>query len=57
MLKHLAERISRQITRSMQSNNTNPTFPSLIIERLYYAEGRHHPDHPSHGSQAGLGCL
>ena len=57
MLKHLAERVSRQITRSTQSNNTNPTFPSLIIERLYYAEGRHHPDHPSHGSQAGLGCL
>ena len=57
MLKHLAERVSRQITRSTQPNTTVPSFPSLIIERLYYAEGRHHPDHPRHGSQAGLGCL
>lgn len=29
-------------------------FPNLIIERLYYAEGRHHPDHPLHGQQTGL---
>ena len=30
------------------------TFPSLLIERLYYAEGRQHPSHPLHGSFAGL---
>ncbi|EAU75297.1 hypothetical protein RS9916_37357 [Synechococcus sp. RS9916] len=24
------------------------------MERLYYAEGRHHPDHPLHGSHTGL---
>ncbi len=30
------------------------TFPNLLIERLYYAEGRQHPSHPLHGSSAGL---
>ncbi len=30
------------------------TFPNLLIERLYYAEGRQHPFHPLHGSYAGL---
>lgn len=29
-------------------------FPNLLIERLYYAEGRQHPSHPLHGSYAGL---
>ena len=57
MLKSFVERISRQVARSTLSNTTVPSFPNLIIERLYYAEGRHHPDHPRHGSQAGLGCL
>ena len=30
------------------------TFPNLLIERLYYAEGRQHPFHPLHGSYADL---
>ena len=30
------------------------TFPNLLIERLYYAEGRQHPSHPLHGSYSGL---
>lgn len=30
------------------------TFPNLLIERLYYAEGRQHPSHPLHGSHSGL---
>ena len=30
------------------------TFPNLLIERLYYADGRQHPFHPLHGSYAGL---
>ena len=30
------------------------TFPNLLIERLYYAEGRQHPSHPLHGSYVGL---
>lgn len=29
-------------------------FPNLLIERLYYAEGRQHPSHPLHGSYADL---
>ena len=57
MLKRLAERVSRQVAMTAHSNDTDPSFPNLIIERLYYAEGRHHPDHPRHGSQVGLGCL
>ena len=30
------------------------TFPNLLIERLYYAEGRQHPFHPLHGSYVDL---
>ena len=33
------------------------TAPQLILERLYYAEGRHHPEHPRHGSFEGLSRL
>ena len=28
--------------------------PDLLIEKLYYAEGRQHPSHPLHGSYVGL---
>ncbi len=56
MFKRLAERVNRGFTLSTATNHATPAFPNLIIERLYYAEGRHHPDHPRHGSQAGLGC-
>jgi anti-sigma factor ChrR (cupin superfamily) len=31
--------------------------PQLMLERLYYAEGRHHPQHPRHGSFEGLSQL
>ena len=27
---------------------------SLVLERLYYADGRHNPNHPRHGSFEGL---
>ena len=30
------------------------SFPNLLIERLYYAEGRQHPSHPLHGSYSEL---
>ena len=30
------------------------TFPNLLIERLYYADGRQNPSHPLHGSYLGL---
>ena len=33
------------------------TAPQLMLERLYYAEGRHHPQHPRHGSFEGLSQL
>lgn len=23
---------------------------NLVLERLYYADGRHNPDHPQHGN-------
>ena len=29
-------------------------LPDLLVEKLYYAEGRHHPDHPLHNSYTGL---
>ena len=29
-------------------------LPDLLIEKLYYAEGRQHPGHPLHGSYVGL---
>ncbi|MAK16183.1 MAG: hypothetical protein CL860_06010 [Cyanobium sp. MED195] len=39
---------------SVKSALARQTFPNLLIERLYYAEGRQHPSHPLHGSHAGL---
>ena len=30
------------------------SFPNLLIERLYYADGRQNPSHPLHGSYSGL---
>ncbi|QNI77982.1 cyanate hydratase [Synechococcus sp. MVIR-18-1] len=39
---------------SVTSALVRQTFPNLLIERLYYAEGRQHPSHPLHGSYAGL---
>ena len=30
---------------------------SLVLERLYYADGRQNPSHPRHGSFEGLSLL
>lgn len=30
---------------------------NLVLERLYYADGRHNPNHPRHGSFDGLSVL
>ena len=30
---------------------------TLVLERLYYADGRHNPSHPHHGSFHGLSVL
>jgi len=60
MILSTLERLQSLIAaRLRQSSNGLPVtrqqgFPNLIIERLYYAEGRHHPDHPLHGEQIGL---
>ena len=56
MIQLFARRFSRSATSSSSFKPSNTSFPSLIVERLYYAEGRHHPDHPLHGSHTGLGC-
>ena len=39
---------------SLTPSVVREAFPNLLIERLYYAEGRQHPSHPLHGSYAGL---
>ena len=31
-----------------------PMVSDLMAEKLYFAEGRQHPDHPLHGSHEGL---
>ena len=56
MIQLLKQRLSR-LNISSGTNLSNPSFPNLLIERLYYADGRHHPDHPLHGSRKGLGYL
>ena len=40
---------------SQQLDATNTT--TLVLERLYYADGRHDPRHPRHGSFTGLSVL
>ena len=37
-------------SQQLESRGTS----SLVLERLYYADGRQNPDHPLHGSFAGL---
>ena len=34
--------------------DVRPMVGDLMAEKLYYAEGRQHPDHPLHGSHEGL---
>ena len=48
-----------QSLSSLLSGNEShtATLMSLVIERLYYADGRHHPEHPNHGSLQGLTSL
>lgn len=56
MIRLLTQRIQQLDLASVASKATRKAFPNLMVERLYYAEGRHHPLHPLHGSHAGLGC-
>ena len=41
---------------SRQNHNSSITT-SLVLERLYYADGRHNPSHPQHGHFEGLSML
>ena len=34
--------------------DVKPMVGDLMAEKLYYADGRNHPDHPLHGSRFGL---
>ena len=51
-----------QLLRSLSSllgsqQADNATLTSLVLERLYYADRRNHPDHPEHGSFQGLSTV
>tara|TARA_Y100001978_G_C23438565_1_gene311896 strand:+ start:406 stop:582 length:177 start_codon:yes stop_codon:yes gene_type:complete len=35
-------------------SDVRPMVDDLTAEKLYYAEGRQHPNHPLHGSHEGL---
>ena len=35
-------------------SDVRPMVGDLMAEKLYYAEGRQHPEHPLHGSHEGL---
>ena len=40
-------------SQQLESSGTT----SLVLERLYYADGRQNPSHPRHGSFEGLSLL
>ena len=57
LMNHIQKSINSSITR--KSSTAAPalvdqSFPNLLTERLYYAEGRQHPLHPLHGNYGGL---
>ena len=40
----------RTLATLLNLQNHNPSVAtSLVLERLYYADGRHNPSHPQHG--------
>ncbi|WP_114990692.1 cyanate hydratase [Synechococcus sp. UW179A] len=48
----------RTLTTLLNSQQHNPSVTtSLVLERLYYADGRHNPSHPQHGRFDGLSLL
>ena len=53
-MNSLFRSISTLLT-SRQLNVTNTA--TLVLERLYYAEGRHDPMHPLHGRFDGLSMI
>jgi len=50
LFRKLTSLLNNQTLSSSVSN-------SLVLERLYYADGRHNPSHPQHGSFQGLSVL
>ena len=40
-----------------RQNHNSDVKTSLVLERLYYADGRHNTSHPQHGSFDGLSVL
>ena len=45
----------RSLTSLLSSQQLDASgAKSLVLERLYYADGRHNPSHPLHGSFDGL---
>ena len=68
LLSSLANRFNQFLDQTLKGINSlqrgdsfsltpalqRPNFLTLLIERLYYAEGRQHPSHPLHGSHADL---
>ena len=48
----------RKLTSLLNSQTLSSSVSnSLVLERLYYADGRHNPSHPQHGSFQGLSVL
>jgi hypothetical protein len=48
----------RSLTSLLSSQQLDASgATSLVLERLYYADGRHNPSHPRHGSFDGLSLL
>ena len=48
----------RRLTSMLNSQHLESSAStSLVLERLYYADGRHNPSHPQHGSFHGLSFL
>ena len=50
LLRTLAALLNRQ-------NHNSSVTTNLVLERLYYADGRHNPSHPQHGRFEGLSLL
>ncbi|WP_413324052.1 cyanate hydratase [Synechococcus sp. MIT S9503] len=40
-----------------RQNHNSSVTSSLVLERLYYADGRHNSSHPQHGCFEGLSLL
>ena len=40
-----------------RQNHNSDVKTSMVLERLYYADGRHNPSHPQHGRFEGLSML